>query len=58
VEAKNLMQTSAKFCDVFALRFASFSLSTNYSALYVGRASTFINYRPTTHSLCFAYLRV
>jgi len=28
VETKNLMQTSAKFCEVFAHKFASFSLST------------------------------
>jgi len=28
VETKNLMQTSAKFCEVFPLKFTSFS-STN-----------------------------
>jgi len=58
VETKNLMQTSTQFCKVFGLRFVSFSLSTNCSALYVGRSSNLILYHPTKRSLYFAYLRV
>jgi len=34
VETKNLMQTSAKFCEVFPLKFTSFS-STNLFLRYL-----------------------
>ena len=46
MEAKNLMQSSAKFCEVFALKFAYFLCPQNCSALFVGRASTFMIFRP------------
>jgi len=36
------MQTKEKFCEVFALKFASFLCLQNRSALFAGRASTFM----------------
>jgi len=42
VKAKNLMQTSAKFCEMFVLKFASFLYPQNDSALFVSHASAFI----------------
>ena len=41
MKVKNLMQTSAKFCEVFALKLPPFFVQ-NGSALFVGCASTFI----------------
>jgi len=40
VVAKNLMHTSAKFCEACALKLAFFSLSTNCSALFFDLART------------------
>jgi len=61
VEAKTLMQISEKFCEVCALKFASFSLSQNRSALFVGPAITFtitFGAPPKFHCVfCFACLR-
>jgi len=34
--AKILMQTSAKFCEVFALKFTSFLCPQNGSAVFMG----------------------
>jgi len=56
VKPKDLMQTSAKFCEVFALKLPPFFVQ-NGSALFVGCASTFIISRPAKPSLCFVYLR-
>jgi len=49
------MQTNEKFCKVFALKFSSFLCPQTCSALFVGRASTFIIYHPI-NIYCFAYL--
>jgi len=56
MKAKNLMQTSAKFCEVFALKLPPFFVQ-NGSASFVGCASTFIICSPNKPSLCFVYLR-
>jgi len=56
VKVKNLMQTSAKFCKVFALKLLPFFVQ-NGSALFVGCASTFIIFRPARPTLCFVCLR-
>jgi len=45
VKVKNLMQTKAKFCEVFALKLPPVFVQ-NDSALFVGCASTFIIGRP------------
>jgi len=55
VEARIVMQTSEKLCEVCALKLASFSLSQNCSALFVGRASTINFCRSTRFSLCFLF---
>ena len=47
VKAKNLMQTRAKFCEVFTLKFAFFPLSTKLFRVTVARASTFIIFHST-----------
>jgi len=53
--AKNLMQTSAKLCEVYAhLNLAPFLCPQNCSALFVGRASNFIICSSTKLS-CVAY---
>jgi len=48
------MQTSAKFCKVFALKFLPFFVQ-NGSALFVGCASTFIIFRPAKASLKYVF---
>jgi len=53
VKAKNLMQTSAKFCEVLAFKLPPFFVQ-NGSALFVGCASTFIICRPAKPSLCLS----
>jgi len=45
VKAKNLVQTSAKFCEVFALKLPPFFVQ-NGSVLFVGCACTFIICHP------------
>ena len=45
------MQTSAKFCEVFALKI-SFRCPQTCSALFVGRASTFIIFRHNNFFVC------
>jgi len=40
VKAKPFTQASEKFCEVCALKFASFSLSQNCSALFFGSGVT------------------
>jgi len=47
VKAKNLMQTSAKFCEVFALKISFFSLSTKLFRIICR----------LTHFYRFAYLQ-
>jgi len=51
------MQTSAKFCKVFALKLLPFFVQ-NGSALFVGCASTFIIFSHAKYSLCLVCLRV
>ena len=41
MEAKNVMQTNAKFCEVFAFKISFFPLSTELcSALFIGHVSS------------------
>jgi len=57
VEDKNLMQTSAKFCEVYVLyfEFASFSLSTKLFLHYLSVVQVLsLPFHQT--SLCFAHL--
>jgi len=56
VKTKNLIQTNANFCEVFALKLPPFFVQ-NGSALLVGCARTIIICRPAKPSLCFVYLR-
>jgi len=53
----NLMQTTEIFVKCSHLNFPPFLCPHNYSALFVGRTSTFIICRPTKLLLWFAYLR-
>ena len=55
VEAKNLMQISKKFCEVFALKI-SFLCPQSCSTLFVGRACIFIICH-LTNFYGFAYMR-
>ena len=56
VEAKYLMHTREKCCELFALKFGSF-VHKNASVLFVDRASSFIICRLTRFCLWFPYLR-
>jgi len=56
MELKNLMQTTENFCEVFALKFSSFSLSTVSRCLSVVQVLLSTAAAPNFHC-CFAYLR-
>jgi len=53
-KTKNLVQTSAQIYEVFA----SFSLSSEFFTLFVGRAGSQVQLSPHELSLGFAYLCV
>jgi len=57
VEDINLMQIGEKFCEVFALKFSTFPLSTKLFGVICRSCKKFIISRPTKLLLWFAYLR-